>query len=81
MRGRGVMPQGLRRGLADIANARVHHGFRGDTDEIRTIIDSHDVVVAVWPDEYEAEGVGILLVKGEELLQAGLKELASIGQD
>ena len=64
--------EGFRRGLADMANARVENGFTGAGDELRQIIESHDVVFAVWQDASQPDGVGITLIRGDALLDTSV---------
>jgi len=58
----------FRRGLVDIANARIEDGFTGEGGELQQIIEAHDIIFAVWQDANERDGVGMTLVKGDALL-------------
>jgi hypothetical protein len=41
----------------------------GDFEQVRQMVDGHDVVYGVWQDAAEVDGVGMLLIKGEQLLR------------
>jgi hypothetical protein len=60
--------------LTNIAN---HHGeiMRGmtekaATDHVKSVIADNDIVFGIWEDESEANGVGVLVIKGDRELQA-----------
>ena len=36
----------------------------GTTDPVVALIDGHDVVMGVWPDPNEPDGVGMTIIKG-----------------
>jgi len=69
----------FRRGLVDMANARIEDGFTGEGDELRQIIEAHDVVFAVWQDASQRDGVGVTLIKGDELLQTVVDTPRAVG--
>jgi len=55
--------------LTNIAN---HHGeiMRGMTekaamDHVKSVIADNDIVFGIWEDESEANGVGVLVIKGD----------------
>jgi hypothetical protein len=57
----------LKSKLVGIANANLE-AMDGTTDPIKRIFDENEIVVAVWQDANEADGVGFLLLKGGKLL-------------
>ena len=59
--------------LMDIAN-RHTETMRGMTEEaayahVKSVIAGHDIAFGIWQDANEPNGVGILVIKGEDLLQ------------
>ena len=38
-------------------------------DEIRQLVDAHEVVFGVWQDLSEPDGIGSLIIKGQQILR------------
>jgi hypothetical protein len=58
----------FKRKMVALANAN-NAWLTGRTDEVWQIVNNNDVVVAVWQDDEETDGIGLMIVKGEALLQ------------
>lgn len=57
-----------KRDLVEMANAN-QAIMDGTMAPIRALIAAHDVVVAVWQDSTEPDGVGAVVVKGTNLMR------------
>jgi hypothetical protein len=51
--------------IAEINNAEMD----GTMEPIKRIVADAEVVFAIWPDLEQREGIGLLIVKGEKLLE------------
>jgi hypothetical protein len=67
-----------KKALVAMANANDAR-MTGDMAEIWEIIDNHDIVVAVWRDAAAADGVGMMILKGETSLRWTASGLRPIG--
>jgi hypothetical protein len=68
----------FKRKMVEVANAN-NAWLTGRPDELLQIVNNNDVVVAVWQDDQEADGIGLMIVKGEALLQRVSEGLNSAG--
>jgi hypothetical protein len=66
----------FKRKMVEIANAN-NAWLTGRTDELWQIVNNNDVVVAVWHDDEETDGIGLMIVKGRALLKRTAEELNS----
>ena len=48
---------------------RLRSTIKGDFVEVRRLVDGHDLVFGVWRDPEEPNGVGMLIVKGHQLMR------------
>ncbi len=64
--------------LVEMANASLVR----DTDDLRRVFETHDVVFGVWPDAEAEHGVGVMLIQGvgqlERVRFSGISEDASL---
>lgn len=60
------------RAIVDMANANAKL-LDGTTGPIKAMVNSTDLVFAVWQDVVEPNGVGFMIVKGVKRLEAMLK--------
>jgi hypothetical protein len=61
--------------LEKLINMTIHNirQLDGTTESVVRMIDESDVVLGIWKDDAEPDGVGVIVIKGEQLL-------ANIGQ-
>ena len=61
--------RGFKARLVAAANA---NGARidGDFAQVRAIVDGAPVVYGVWQDATEADGIGLMIIKGHSLLRS-----------
>ena len=68
----------LTKRLVEMANASQVR----DTDDLRRVFETHDVVFGVWTDPEAEYGAGVMLIKGigqlDQILFSGISEEASI---
>ncbi len=64
--------------LVEMANASQAR----DTDDLRRVFETHDVVFGVWQDAEAEHGVGVMLIQGvgqlEQIRFSGISEDASL---
>jgi hypothetical protein len=60
--------QRLKAEAVRVAN-EVRETLTGDFREIEDLIVHHDIVVAIWQDSTEPDGVGMLVIKGQQRLR------------
>lgn len=61
--------------LVEMANDWAASGvLDGTTGPVLALLNRHDVVVAVWQDAEEPDGVGMLVVKGDRALRTIIAE-------
>jgi hypothetical protein len=63
----------LKRRAVEMANAN-NDEMDGTMERVKRIIADNDVVFAVWQDQTEGDGVGMLIVKGQALLRRCIAE-------
>ena len=51
-----------------VASANFNRYYLSDTDSLRRLIDSAEIVIGVWQDFDEPNGVGHLVIKGKKRL-------------
>lgn len=61
------MDRAMKRHLVDLAN-QMQERIKGSMSAVREIIGESDVVVAIWQDAREEDGVGLRLIKGHVVL-------------
>jgi len=62
----------FKRRMVDLANKTRGH-LTGDFAQVWEIVVNNEVVVAVWQDACEPDGIGMLLIKGEDLLRQSVE--------
>ncbi len=68
-RSRGPDWAGYKTTIVDAAN-RVAAQLNGcGIDEIRQLVDANEIVFGVWQDRLEPDGVGMMPIKGQQLLR------------
>ena len=66
--------EGFVQALVAMANERAVSGFPSTSDELRDVIEDHDVVFGVWQDASQPMGVGWRLIKGDAFLHVSVDE-------
>ena len=67
----------FKRRIVELANETRDH-LTGDFAQVWEIVANNDLVVAVWQDVREPDGVGLLLIKGEDLLRQSVENTRAV---